>query len=277
MGNGRDKQAGWEDIVTKDLVLTEIREGYRVITLNRPDSLNSFNKSSHAALVNALDEAEADKGCRALILTGAGRGFCAGQDLADVEFPPGGKPDLAVTLQQHYNPLIRRLRTIAMPTVAAVNGVAAGAGANIAFACDIVLAARSAKFIQAFSKIALVPDCGGTWFLPRLAGAARARALALLAEPLSAEQAEAWGVIWKVYDDASLMAEAHRLAAHFARQPTGALALIKQALDASETNTLDQQLDLERDLQGRAGRGPDFAEGVAAFLEKRAARFTGAM
>jgi 2-(1,2-epoxy-1,2-dihydrophenyl)acetyl-CoA isomerase len=265
-----------EDIVTKDLVLTEIREGYRVITLNRPDSLNSFNKSFHAALVNALDEAEADKSCRALILTGAGRGFCAGQDLADVEFPPDRKPDLAVTLQQHYNPLIRRLRTIPLPIVAAVNGVAAGAGANIAFACDIVLAARSAKFIQAFSKIALVPDSGGTWFLPRLAGAARARALAMLAEPLSAEQAEAWGMIWKVHDDASLMAEAHRLAAHFVQQPTGALALIKQALDASETNTLDQQLDLERDLQGRAGRGPDFAEGVAAFLEKRTARFTGA-
>ncbi|MEW6768015.1 MAG: 2-(1,2-epoxy-1,2-dihydrophenyl)acetyl-CoA isomerase PaaG [Pseudomonadota bacterium] len=263
--------------MSTELILTEVREGYRSIQLNRPESLNSFNRTLHAALGTALDAAEADKSCRALVLTGSGRGFCAGQDLSDVDIPKDGHPDLAKTIDTNYNPLIRRLRALPMPVIAAVNGVAAGAGANIAFACDIVLAGRSAKFIQAFSKIALVPDSGGTWFLPRVAGAARARALALLGEPVSAEQAEAWGMIWKVHDDANLMQEAHKLAAHLARQPTGALALIKQALDRSETNTLDQQLDLERDLQGRAGRGPDFREGVAAFLEKRPARFSGAM
>lgn len=259
----------------KDLVLTEIRDGYRVVTLNRPDSLNSFNENLHAALGAELRDAEADKTCRALILTGAGRGFCAGQDLSAVAFTPGQKPDLTVTLERLYNPLIRKLRKLPLPIICAVNGVAAGGGANIAFACDIVLAARSAKFIQAFAKIALVPDCGGTWFLPRLAGSARARALSMLAEPVTAEQAEAWGMIWKAVDDADLMTEAHRLAAHLAKQPTGALALTKQALDASETNTLDEQLDLERDLQGQAGHGSDFMEGVTAFLEKRPPRFTG--
>ncbi|WP_027315728.1 2-(1,2-epoxy-1,2-dihydrophenyl)acetyl-CoA isomerase PaaG [Microvirga flocculans] len=259
-----------------DLILTERREGYRIITLNRPDRLNSFNEPMHKALMSALIETEADSECRALILTGAGRGFCAGQDLADRLTSPGQQPpDLAATIEQFYNPLVRKLRGLRIPIIAAVNGVAAGAGANIALACDIVLAGRSAKFIQAFAKLGLVPDSGGTWFLPRLVGPARARALALLAEPVSAEQAEAWGMIWKTTDDAGLMDEAHRLASYFATQPTIGLGFIKQALDVSETNDLDRQLELERDLQGRAGRTPDYREGVAAFFEKRQPKFTG--
>jgi 2-(1,2-epoxy-1,2-dihydrophenyl)acetyl-CoA isomerase len=262
-------------MVENDLIITERREGYRVITLNRPDRLNSFNEAMHVDLMSALLDAEADGSCRALVLTGAGRGFCAGQDLSDRVFNPGQVPDLSSTLERLYNPLVRKIRSLQMPVICAVNGVAAGAGANIALACDIVLAARSAKFIQAFAKLGLVPDSGGTWFLPRLVGTARARALALLAEPVSAEQAEAWGMIWKAVDDAALTDEAQRLAAHFAVQPTVGLGLIKQALDASEMNDLDRQLDLERDLQGRAGRTPDYLEGVTAFFEKRQPKFTG--
>jgi 2-(1,2-epoxy-1,2-dihydrophenyl)acetyl-CoA isomerase len=256
-------------------VLVERREGWRVLTLNRPDRLNSFNEAMHERLMAALLEAEADEGCRALLLTGAGRGFCAGQDLSNRVFEPGVTPDLTKTIERWYNPLVRKLRSFRMPIVCAVNGVAAGAGANVALACDIVLAARSAKFIQAFAKIGLLPDSGGTWFLPRLVGSARARGLALLAEPLPAEKAEAWGLIWKAVDDESLMIEAEKLAAHLATQPTIGLALTKQALDASWGNTLDRQLDLERDLQGEAGRTPDYAEGVSAFFAKRAPSFTG--
>ena len=259
----------------EDPILVERREGWRVLTLNRPDRLNSFNEAMHERLMAALLEAEADEGCRALLLTGAGRGFCAGQDLSNRVFEPGVTPDLTKTIERWYNPLVRKLRSFRMPIVCAVNGVAAGAGANIALACDIVLAARSAKFIQAFAKIGLLPDSGGTWFLPRLVGSARARGLALLAEPLPAEKAEAWGLIWKAVDDESLMIEAEKLAAHLATQPTIGLALTKQALDASWGNTLDRQLDLERDLQGEAGRTPDYAEGVSAFFAKRAPSFTG--
>ncbi|HJW80557.1 MAG: 2-(1,2-epoxy-1,2-dihydrophenyl)acetyl-CoA isomerase PaaG [Microvirga sp.] len=259
----------------EDPVLVERHEGWRVLTLNRPDRLNSFNEAMHERLMAAMLEAEADEGCRALLLTGAGRGFCAGQDLSNRVFEPGVTPDLTKTIERWYNPLVRKLRSFRMPIVCAVNGVAAGAGANIALACDIVLAARSAKFIQAFAKIGLLPDSGGTWFLPRLVGSARARGLALLAEPLPAEKAEAWGLIWKAVDDESLMIEAEKLAAHLATQPTIGLGLTKQAVDASWGNTLDRQLDLERDLQGEAGRTPDYAEGVSAFFAKRAPSFTG--
>ncbi|CAL8979199.1 1,2-epoxyphenylacetyl-CoA isomerase [Rhodoplanes serenus] len=253
-------------------VLVDRREGWVVLTLNRPDRLNSFNEDMHGRLAEALDAAAADDGCRAVLLTGAGRGFCAGQDLSD---RAGGVADLGAAIETRYNPLVRRLRGLRKPVVCAVNGVAAGAGANVALACDIVLAARSAKFIQAFAKIGLVPDSGGTFTLPRLIGDARARALAMLAEPVTAEQAEAWGMIWKVVDDAALRPEAEKLTAHLATQPTAGLALIKEAMNASAHNDLDTQLDLERDLQRKAGATPDYAEGVQAFLKKRAPRFTG--
>lgn len=256
-------------------ILTEQRAGYRVITLNRPDKLNAFNEAMHIALRAALEDAEADESCRALLVTGAGRGFCAGQDLADRLAKPGEKIVLGVTLEQYYNPLVRKLRALPFPVIAAVNGVAAGAGCNVALACDMVLAARSATFVQSFARIGLVPDSGGTWILPRLVGEARARALALTAEPLTAEKAESWGLIYKCVDDAALLAETEKLCAHFAIAPTAGLALIKQAFAASPANTLDAQLDLERDLQREAGFNPDYAEGVRAFMEKRKPNFIG--
>jgi 2-(1,2-epoxy-1,2-dihydrophenyl)acetyl-CoA isomerase len=247
-------------------ILVERCEGYRRITLNRPERLNALTVEMAAALNAALDEAEADKSCRALLLTGAGRGFCAGQDLAAiVDATPA---DLGHLLE-HYHPLILRLRSLPIPVVCAVNGVAAGAGANLALACDIVLAARSASFVQAFARIGLIPDCGGTWFLPRLVGTARARALAMLAEPLPAETAADWGLIWHMAEDERLMDEAQALAARLAAQASTALALTKRALDMAGGNTLDHQLDLEGELQLEAGKSPDHAEGVRAFLGKR--------
>jgi 2-(1,2-epoxy-1,2-dihydrophenyl)acetyl-CoA isomerase len=257
-------------------ILVELKQGYRVITLNRPARLNSFNETMHLQLRAALSQAEKDLSCRAVMLTGAGRGFCAGQDLSDRVMGDGdAPPDLGATIETFYSPLVKQLRALPMPVVCAVNGVAAGAGANIALACDIVLAARSASFLEAFARIGLIPDAGGTWFLPRLAGDARARGMALLAEPVPADTAERWGLIWKCLDDDKLMGEAHALCLRFAEGATRGLALVKHALGASSTNTLDAQLDLERDLQREAGRTADYVEGVRAFMEKRKPDFKG--
>jgi len=225
-------------------ILSETRTGYRVITLNRPDKLNAFNEAMHQALRKAIEDAEADEGCRALLITGAGRGFCTGQDLSDRLAKPGETVVLGGALEAHYNPLVRKLRALPFPVVAAVNGVAAGAGCNIALACDIVIASLKATFIQSFARVGLVPDSGGTWFLPRLVGDARARGLALLAQDLTAEKAASWGLIWRAVEDEVLMHEATRICEHFALAPTQGLALIKRALNASATNTLDAQLDL---------------------------------
>jgi 2-(1,2-epoxy-1,2-dihydrophenyl)acetyl-CoA isomerase len=263
--------------VSTEPVLYAVESGVATITLNRPDKLNSFTPEMHAALAAALAKAEADATVRAVLLTGAGRGFCAGQDLSDPAISPlnGATPDLGAQIETYYGPLIRRVRALPKPVVAAVNGIAAGAGANLALACDIVLAAKSASFIQAFCKIGLVPDSGGTFLLPRLIGLARARALALLGDKITAETAQQWGMIWRVVEDSSLQDEATALARQLATQPTAGLALIKQALDQSLTNDLDTQLDLERDLQRAAGRTDDYREGVTAFFEKRAPNFKG--
>jgi 2-(1,2-epoxy-1,2-dihydrophenyl)acetyl-CoA isomerase len=256
-------------------VLVARSTGYRILTLNRPQRLNAFNEDMHHALASAIAEAEQDESCRALLLTGAGRAFCTGQDLNDRLANPGEQIVLGGTLEQHYNPLVRKLRALRFPVIAAVNGAAAGAGCNVALACDIVLAARSANFVQSFARIGLVPDSGGTWILPRLVGQARARGLALLAEPLSAEKAESWGLIWRAVDDDALMAEAEKLCTHFASAPTVGPGLIKRALNAAEDNDLSTQLDLERDLQREAGLAPDYQEGLRAFFEKRKPVFTG--
>ena len=257
-----------------ETILFELKEAGARITLNRPDRLNSFTAQMHDELARALEGAARD-GARVLVLTGAGRGFCAGQDLSDRAVSPGGNADLGESLEKRYNPLVRRLAALEMPVICAVNGVAAGAGANIAFACDIVIAARSAKFIQSFANIGLIPDSGGTWTLPRLAGQARALGLALTGEPLMAERAEAWGVIWKCVDDDQLTRETDVLAAKFAAAPTRGLAATKKLIRESGAHTFDAQLDIERDAQSVLGGTIDYREGVAAFLEKRAAKFSG--
>ncbi|HWK94204.1 MAG TPA: 2-(1,2-epoxy-1,2-dihydrophenyl)acetyl-CoA isomerase PaaG [Pseudolabrys sp.] len=256
-------------------IIVQRQTGYRVITLNRPDRLNAFNDAMHEVLRGTIDEAEADEECRALLLTGAGRAFCSGQDLADRLLKPGEKPVPRESLEKYYNPLVRRLRALPFPVVCAVNGVAAGAGANVALACDIVIAARSATFTQSFARIGLIPDSGGTYILPRLIGEARARALMLTAQPVPAERAAEMGMIWACVDDAQLMPEATALCEQFATAPTRGLALIKRAIDASATNSFDEQLDLERDLQREAVMSADYAEGVRAFMEKRKPNFRG--
>jgi 2-(1,2-epoxy-1,2-dihydrophenyl)acetyl-CoA isomerase len=259
---------------TQPVLLESLRGGVLTLTLNRPERMNALNVPLHQALAEALRRAGANEECRVVLLTGAGKGFCAGQDLSDrVVAPGGGRLDLGQSIDMHYNPLIRALRTLAKPVVCAVNGAAAGAGANIALACDIVIAAKSAKFLQAFARIGLVPDSGGTWILPRLVGDARARALMLLADPIEAEEAAAWGMIYHAVEDDQLMGAAHAIAERLAAGPTHAYGLMKRAFLASPVNSLDAQLDLERDLQREAGKADEYVEGVRAFLEKRMPNF----
>lgn len=253
---------------------TEEASGVLTITLNRPDVLNAFNAEMAAALQEALVTA-LDPNIRAVLLTGAGRGFSAGQDLASIPNERVGEFDIGTIVRTQYNPVIRAIRDLEKPVVCAVNGVAAGAGANIAFACDIVIAAREATFLQAFCKIGLIPDSSGTFFLPRLAGLARATGMTLLGDKLTAEQARDWGLIWQVVDGVELMTTARDLARRLATQPTRAFGLTKRALNASLMNDLPTQLALEEALQREAGFSRDFAEGVRAFLAKRPPVFEG--
>ena len=259
-------------------ILFEITDGVARLTLNRPDKLNSFTGEMHAELRDALDCVQEDKSVRVLVLTGAGRAFCAGQDLADPDMartPSGGMPDIGNVVEKNYKPLVLRLQNLRVPTIAAVNGIAAGAGASVALACDLVVASKSASFLQAFSKIGLVPDTGGTWFLPQRVGMARAMGLALLADKLPAEKAADWGLIWAAYDDAEFAAKVDALAAQLAAMPTKALVRTRQAMHAAAGHTLEQQLSFEGGFMRELGWSPDYAEGVAAFMEKRAPKFTG--
>jgi 2-(1,2-epoxy-1,2-dihydrophenyl)acetyl-CoA isomerase len=247
---------------------------FATLTLNRPEKLNSFTWEMHQEIKRALDQIE-DAGTRAMVLTGSGRGFCAGQDLSDPAIDLSPEFDVGETLERNFNPLALRLRSLPFPVICAVNGVAAGAGANIALACDIILAARSANFIQAFSKIGLVPDAGGTYALTRVLGEARAKGLSMLAVPLTAEKAEEWGLIWQVCDDDTLHDDARQLGQFLATQPTTAFSLMKKAIQAASTNDIAAQLNLERDYQREAAKTHDAQEGRRAFLEKRAPKFTG--
>ncbi|MCX8017758.1 MAG: 2-(1,2-epoxy-1,2-dihydrophenyl)acetyl-CoA isomerase PaaG [Rhodocyclaceae bacterium] len=255
----------------------ELTDGIARITLNRPDKLNSFTEAMHAELRTALDALHDDPAARVLVLTGAGRAFCAGQDLGDraMQIQSGKMPDIGNTVERNYKPLVMRLTNLRVPTIAAVNGIAAGAGASIAFACDLVIAAKSAAFLQAFSKIGLLPDTGGTWFLPQRVGMARAMGLALLAEKLPAEKAAEWGLIWSAVEDGEFAASVDALAKQLANAPTKALVRTRQAMHAAPTHTLEQQLSLEASYMRELGWSADYAEGVAAFMEKRAPQFKG--
>jgi 2-(1,2-epoxy-1,2-dihydrophenyl)acetyl-CoA isomerase len=259
-----------------ETILFSVDQGVARLTLNRPDKLNSFNVAMHAEVRQALAHVAAG-GARVLVLTGAGRGFCAGQDLGDRAVAPDAAGiDLGESIERHYKPLVLALTSLPVPVIAAVNGVAAGAGANIALACDLVIAARSAAFVQSFSKLGLVPDSGGTWTLPRLVGNARALGLTLLGNKLSAEQAAAWGMIWQCVEDAELESTVRDLAGQLAVAPTRGLAGTKAAIRGGWQRSLAQQLDVERDAQRELGHSADYAEGVAAFAGKRTPQFTGA-
>jgi 2-(1,2-epoxy-1,2-dihydrophenyl)acetyl-CoA isomerase len=258
-----------------ETILFSVEQGVARLILNRPDKLNSFNAKMHSEVREALSRV-AEQGGRVLVLGGAGRGFCAGQDLGDRAVAPGDRSvDLGESIEKCYKPLVLALRSQPMPVIAAVNGVAAGAGANIALACDLVIAARSACFVQSFNKLGLVPDSGGTWLLPRIVGNARALGLALLGEKLPAEQAAQWGLIWRCVDDDELAPTVDALARQLAIAPTLGLTRIKQAIYGSWGRTLEQQLDHERDCQRELGYSQDYAEGAAAFMQKRSANFTG--
>ena len=261
--------------MTAQFLLSETDGGVLKLTLNRPEVLNSFNRRMAVELRDAVERAAADRSVRAILLTGAGRAFCAGQDLAEATPAKGEKTDLAEIVRNSYNPVIRAIRKIEKPVVCAVNGVAAGAGANLALACDIVLASSEASFIQSFAKIGLIPDSGGTFFLPRLVGLARATALAMLGEKLPAQRALEYGMIYRVCEPAALAAESLELARALSTMPTRALGLTKRGFNESFGNDLDAQLETEEKLQGLAGNSSDFHEGVAAFLEKRKPSFTG--
>ena len=257
-------------------ILVKEKNAVGYLTLNRPKQLNSFNETMHKEVASVLKTWSKDSTIRAVVLSAEGRGFCAGQDLGDRAVAPNADaPDLGLSIETYYNPLIKLITDMPKPVICAVNGVAAGAGANIALACDLVLAAKSASFIQAFCRLGLVPDSGGTWFLPRVIGRARAMGLAILGDKLSAEQAMAWGMIWQVVEDDALRSEASKLAEHLASQPTYGLSLIKKAINVSADNSLEDQLILERDLQRLAGRSADYKEGVQAFMQKRTPIYQG--
>jgi len=254
-------------------LLTARDGGVLRLTLNRPERLNALTSDMLVALRSAIEDAQRDAQVRVVLLTGAGRAFCAGQDLGEPGVAPGS--DLGAHIEQHYKPLVLAMRALEKPVIARVHGVAAGAGANLAFACDLVIAGRSAQFVESFARIGLLPDTGGTWMLPRLVGHARAIGLAMLAEPMDAQRAYEWGAIWSVVDDAELDARSDEIAKTLASAPTKALGAIKSALAASWTNGLEEQLDLERDLQRMLGETHDFREGVEAFTQKRSPAFQG--